>query len=166
MQLQGDVFIPIALPLDFPRGHRRILVFADSLVERFRLLTYLPEGAPGSIGVAVEVSYCVRFCGKIIVRGVLETPWIFRCWRPVPFCWLLGGLLVIRVWIPAYFRLALIPEQQISRRHSHAVPIMTLVEANSQEVSSRTLFLGSSLRLKQIFSPNLYQVQLEICSFL
>ena len=52
---------------------------------------------------------------EIIVRGILETPWI-QVLAACSFLIVLGTLLVIRAWIPPTFD-GVDPEQHISRRH-------------------------------------------------
>ncbi|MEI6065043.1 MAG: phosphate-starvation-inducible PsiE family protein, partial [Pseudanabaena sp. ELA748] len=54
-----------------------------------------------SIGVAVEVSI-VSVLREVIVRGVLEAPWI-QILSTGGFLLALAVLLVIRVWIPPTF---------------------------------------------------------------
>jgi uncharacterized membrane protein (DUF373 family) len=87
-------------PLDFQPVTADIL-FLLILVELFRLLIiYLPEQRV-SIGVAVEV-LIVSILREVIVRGVLETP-ASQIWSACAFLLVLGGLLVIRVWLPLMF---------------------------------------------------------------
>jgi len=84
------------------------------LVELFRLLIIYLKEHRISIGVAVEVSI-VSVLREIIVRGILETPWI-QVMSACAFLVVLGALLVIRVWIPPTFD-GIDPEQRVSRRH-------------------------------------------------
>lgn len=127
MQLR-EMFLSLLPPLDFPRVTADIL-FLLILVELFRLLIIYLKEHRVSIGVAVEVSI-VSVLREIIVRGVLETPWI-QVLSTCAFLLVLGGLLVIRVWIPPTFD-GIDPEQQISRRHRMRF-MNELLEANSKE---------------------------------
>ncbi|MGC9503884.1 phosphate-starvation-inducible PsiE family protein [Baaleninema sp.] len=77
------------------------------------LIIYLQEHRV-SIGVAVEVSI-VSVLREIIVRGVLETPWI-QVLVACIFLLVLGALLVVRVWLPPTFD-GIDPEQFVSERH-------------------------------------------------
>jgi uncharacterized membrane protein (DUF373 family) len=77
------------------------------------LIIYLKEHRV-SIGVAVEVSI-VSVLREIIVRGILETPWV-QVMAACSFLIVLGSLLVIRAWIPPTFD-GIDPEQQVSQRH-------------------------------------------------
>jgi len=127
MQLR-EMFLSLLPPLDFPQVTADIL-FLLILVELFRLLIIYLQEHRVSIGVAVEVSI-VSVLREIIVRGVLETPWI-QVLSTCAFLVVLGALLVIRVWIPPTFD-GIDPEQQISRRHR--IRFMNeLIEANSKE---------------------------------
>ena len=127
MQLR-EMFLSLLPPLDFPQVTADIL-FLLILVELFRLLIIYLQEHRVSIGVAVEVSI-VSVLREIIVRGVLETPWI-QVLATCAFLVVLGALLVIRVWIPPTFD-GIDPEQQISRRHR--IRFMNeLIEANSKE---------------------------------
>jgi uncharacterized membrane protein (DUF373 family) len=112
MQLR-EMFLSLLPPLDFPRVTADIL-FLLILVELFRLLIIYLKEHRISIGVAVEVSI-VSVLREIIVRGVLETPWI-QVMATCAFLVVLGALLVVRAWIPPTFD-GIDPEQQISRRH-------------------------------------------------
>jgi uncharacterized membrane protein (DUF373 family) len=127
MQLR-EMFLSLLPPLDFPRVTADIL-FLLILVELFRLLIIYLKEHRVSIGVAVEVSI-VSVLREIIVRGVLETPWI-QVLASCAFLVVLGALLVIRVWIPPTFD-GIDPEQQVSRRHRLRF-INDLVEANKNE---------------------------------
>ena len=108
-----EMFLSLLPPLDFPQVTADIL-FLLILVELFRLLIIYLKEHRVSIGVAVEVSI-VSVLREIIVRGVLEIPWI-QVLATCSFLIVLGALLVIRVWIPPTFD-GIDPEQQISRRH-------------------------------------------------
>ncbi|MGC9527517.1 MAG: phosphate-starvation-inducible PsiE family protein [Limnospira sp.] len=112
MQLR-EMFLSLLPPLDFPRVTADIL-FLLILVELFRLLIIYLKEHRVSIGVAVEVSI-VSVLREIIVRGILETPWV-QVMAACSFLIVLGGLLVVRAWIPPTFD-GIDPEQQVSRRH-------------------------------------------------
>lgn len=64
--------------------------------------------------MAVEVSI-VSVLREIIVRGVLETPWV-QVIATCLFLVVMGALLVVRAWIPPTFD-GVDPEQAVSRRH-------------------------------------------------
>jgi uncharacterized membrane protein (DUF373 family) len=112
MQLR-EMFLSLLPPLNFPQVTADIL-FLLILVELFRLLIIYLKEHRVSIGVAVEVSI-VSVLREIIVRGILETPWV-QVMAACSFLLVLGGLLVIRAWIPPTFD-GVDPEQQVSRRH-------------------------------------------------
>lgn len=112
MQLR-EMFLSLLPPLNFPRVTADIL-FLLILVEMFRLLIIYLKEHRVSIGVAVEVSI-VSVLREIIVRGILETPWV-QVMAACSFLLVLGALLVIRAWIPPTFD-GIDPEQQVSRRH-------------------------------------------------
>jgi uncharacterized membrane protein (DUF373 family) len=112
MQLR-EMFLSLLPPLDFPRVTSDIL-FLLILVELFRLLIIYLKEHRVSIGVAVEVSI-VSVLREIIVRGILETPWV-QVMAACSFLIVLGGLLVVRAWIPPTFD-GVDPEQVVSRRH-------------------------------------------------
>lgn len=112
MQLR-EMFLSLLPPLDFPRVTSDIL-FLLILVELFRLLIIYLKEHRVSIGVAVEVSI-VSVLREIIVRGILETPWV-QVMAACSFLIVLGGLLVVRAWIPPTFD-GIDPEQQVSHRH-------------------------------------------------
>lgn len=112
MQLR-EMFLSLLPPLNFPRVTADIL-FLLILVELFRLLIIYLKEHRISIGVAVEVSI-VSVLREIIVRGILETPWI-QVMAACSFLVVLGGLLVVRAWIPPTFD-GIDPEQQVSQRH-------------------------------------------------
>lgn len=112
MQLR-EMFLSLLPPLNFPHVTADIL-FLLILVELFRLLIIYLKEHRVSIGVAVEVSI-VSVLREIIVRGILETPWV-QIMATCAFLLVLGALLVIRAWIPPTFD-GVDPEQQISRRH-------------------------------------------------
>lgn len=127
MQLR-EMFLSLLPPLDFPHVTADIL-FLLILVELFRLLIIYLKEHRVSIGVAVEVSI-VSVLREIIVRGVLETPWI-QVLSTCAFLVVLGSLLVIRAWIPPTFD-GIDPEQQVSRRHRLRF-VNELIEANGKE---------------------------------
>jgi uncharacterized membrane protein (DUF373 family) len=112
MQLR-EMFVSLFPPLDFPQVTADIL-FLLILVELFRLLIIYLQEHRVSIGVAVEVSI-VSVLREIIVRGVLEVPWE-QVLAACSFLLILGGLLVVRVWLPPTFE-GVDPEREISRRH-------------------------------------------------
>ncbi|NEP56236.1 MAG: hypothetical protein F6K31_04320 [Symploca sp. SIO2G7] len=108
-----EMFLSLLPPLNFPQVTADIL-FLLILVELFRLLIIYLKEHRVSIGVAVEVSI-VSVLREIIVRGILETPWV-QVMAACAFLIVLGGLLVVRAWIPPTFD-GIDPEQQVSRRH-------------------------------------------------
>jgi uncharacterized membrane protein (DUF373 family) len=108
-----EMVLSLLPPLDFPNVTSDIL-FLLILVELFRLLIIYLKEHRVSIGVAVEVSI-VSVLREIIVRGVLETPWI-QVLVTCVFLLALGALLIIRVWLPPTFE-GVDPEQLISERH-------------------------------------------------
>ncbi|EKV02783.1 putative membrane protein [Leptolyngbya sp. PCC 7375] len=112
MQLR-EMFLSLLPPLNFPQVTADIL-FLLILVELFRLLIIYLKEHRVSIGVAVEVSI-VSVLREIIVRGILETPWV-QVMAACSFLLVLGTLLVVRAWIPPTFD-GIDPEQQVSRRH-------------------------------------------------
>lgn len=112
MQLR-QMFLSLLPPLNFPEVTADIL-FLLILVELFRLLIIYLQEHRISIGVAVEVSI-VSVLREIIVRGVLETPWV-QVVATCLFLTVLGALLVVRAWIPPTFD-GIDPEQAVSRRH-------------------------------------------------
>ena len=112
MQLR-EMFLSLLPPLDFPQVNADIL-FLLILVELFRLLIIYLKEHRISIGVAVEVSI-VSVLREIIVRGILETPWL-QVMAACSFLIVLGSLLVVRTWIPPTFD-GIDPEQRVSRRH-------------------------------------------------
>jgi len=108
-----EMVLSLLPPLDFQPVTSDIL-FLLILVELFRLLIIYLQEHRVSIGVAVEVSI-VSVLREIIVRGVLETPWVQVIVACV-FLLVLGTLLVIRVWLPPTFD-GIDPEQIVSERH-------------------------------------------------
>ncbi len=126
MQLR-EMFLSLLPPLNFPRVTADIL-FLLIMVELFRLLIIYLKEHRVSIGVAVEVSI-VSVLREIIVRGILETPWV-QVIAACSFLLVLGALLVIRAWIPPTFD-GVDPEQEVSRRHRIRFA-QKLAEANNQ----------------------------------
>jgi len=112
-----EMVLSLLPPLQFQTVTSDIL-FLLILVELFRLLIIYLQEHRVSIGVAVEVSI-VSVLREIIVRGVLETPWV-QVLVACVFLLVLGGLLIIRVWIPPTFD-GIDPEQVISERHRSRV---------------------------------------------
>jgi uncharacterized membrane protein (DUF373 family) len=95
-------------------------------VELFRLLIIYLQEHRVSVGVAVEVSI-VSVLREIIVRGILETPWsqvLATCF----FLLSLGGLLIVRVWLPPTFE-GIDPEQRISERYKRKLA-REIIESN------------------------------------
>ena len=107
-----EMVLSLLPPLQFQTVTSDIL-FLLILVELFRLLIIYLQEHRVSIGVAVEVSI-VSVLREIIVRGVLETPWV-QVLVACAFLLVLGTLLVIRVWLPPTFE-GIDPEQFISER--------------------------------------------------
>ena len=118
-----EMFLSLLPPLNFPQVTADIL-FLLILVELFRLLIIYLKEHRVSIGVAVEVSI-VSVLREIIVRGILETPWV-QVMSACSFLLVLGALLVIRAWIPPTFD-GIDPEKQVSHRHRMRFP-QTLTE--------------------------------------
>ena len=108
-----EMFFSLLPPLDFQQVTADIL-FLLVLVELFRLLIIYLQEQRVSIGVAVEVCI-VSVLREIIVRGVLETPWV-QILSTGAFLLVLGVLLVIRVWLPPTFE-GIDPERRISSRN-------------------------------------------------
>jgi len=133
-----EMVLSLLPPLQFQTVTSDIL-FLLILVEVFRLLIIYLQEHRVSIGVAVEVSI-VSVLREIIVRGVLETPWI-QVLVACVFLMVLGGLLVVRVWLPPTFD-GVDPEQVLSRRHRSRVqsPDHNGTAARSQNVEDRAIF--------------------------
>lgn len=135
MQLR-QMFLSLLPPLNFPEVTADIL-FLLILVELFRLLIIYLQEHRVSIGVAVEVSI-VSVLREIIVRGVLETPWV-QVVATCLFLSVLGALLVVRAWIPPTFD-GIDPEQGVSRRHrlrfAQDLPSLATPLTNSAERES------------------------------
>ncbi len=120
-----EMFLSLLPPLNFPQVTSDIL-FLLILVELFRLLIIYLQEHRVSVGVAVEVSI-VSVLREIIVRGILETPWsqvLATCF----FLLALGGLLIIRVWLPPTFE-GIDPEQRISERYKRKLA-REIIESN------------------------------------
>ncbi|MBF2078063.1 MAG: phosphate-starvation-inducible PsiE family protein [Synechococcales cyanobacterium T60_A2020_003] len=107
-----EMFLSLLPPLNFHEVTADIM-FLLILVELFRLLIIYLQEQRVSIGVAVEVSI-VSVLREIIVRGVLEASFM-QVLAACALLLVLGGLLVIRVWLPPTFE-GIDPEKQISER--------------------------------------------------
>jgi len=144
-----EMLLSLLPPLQFQMVTSDIL-FLLILVELFRLLIIYLQEHRVSIGVAVEVSI-VSVLREIIVRGVLETPWI-QVLVACAFLLVLGILLVIRVWLPPTFE-GIDPEQFISERRRSRSPQpehaptpsrqddrdLAVLNSTSQELSSEVI---------------------------
>jgi uncharacterized membrane protein (DUF373 family) len=108
-----EMVLSLLPPLQFQTVTSDIL-FLLILVELFRLLIIYLQEHRVSIGVAVEVSI-VSVLREIIVRGVLETPWV-QVLVACVFLLVLGALLIVRVWLPPTFE-GIDPEQFMSERY-------------------------------------------------
>ncbi len=107
-----EMFFSLLPPLNFQEVTADIL-FLLVLVELFRLLIIYLQEQRVSIGVAVEVCI-VSVLREVIVRGVLETPWV-QILSTGGFLLVLGVLLVIRVWLPPTFE-GIDPERRMAGR--------------------------------------------------
>lgn len=107
-----EMFFSLLPPLNFQQVTADIL-FLLVLVELFRLLIIYLQEQRVSIGVAVEVCI-VSVLREVIVRGVLETPWV-QILSTGGFLLVLGILLVIRVWLPPTFE-GIDPERRFASR--------------------------------------------------
>ena len=107
------MFFELLPPLHFQTVTSDIL-FLLILVELFRLLIIYLQEQRISIGVAVEVSI-VSVLREVIVRGVLETP-ASQILSACAFLLVLGGLLIVRVWMPPTFK-GIDPEKRLSNRN-------------------------------------------------
>jgi len=116
-----EMFFSLLPPIEFQAVTADIL-FLLILVELFRLLIIYLQEQRVSIGVAVEVSI-VSVLREVIVRGILETPWV-QILAAGAFLIVLAALLLVRVWIPPTFE-GIDPEKVISNRYKkvakHAV---------------------------------------------
>ena len=99
--------------LKFQASHCDIL-FLLVLGKLFRLLIIYLQEQRVSSGVAVEVCI-VSVLREVIVRGVLETPWVQILSTGV-FLLVLGVFLVIRVWLPPTFE-GIDPERRMASRN-------------------------------------------------
>lgn len=108
-----EMFFSLLPPLNFQEVTADIL-FLLVLVELFRLLIIYLQEQRVSIGVAVEVCI-VSVLREVIVRGVLETPWV-QILSTGGFLLVLGVLLVIRVWLPPTFE-GIDPERRMTGRN-------------------------------------------------
>jgi len=91
------------------------ILFVLILVELFRLLIIYLQEHRVSIGVAVEVSI-VSVLREVIVRGVLETPWV-QILVTGSFLLVLAVLLIVRVWVPPTFE-GIDPETRIVQSYN------------------------------------------------
>lgn len=96
----GNLFLSLLVPLKF-QGVTSDILFILILVELFRLLIIYLQEQRISVGVAVEVSI-VSVLREVIIREVLEIPWQ-QILAICAFLLVLGGLLLIRVWIARIF---------------------------------------------------------------
>lgn len=92
----GEMYLSLLKPLNFQLITSDIL-FILILVELFRLLIIYLKEQRISVGAAVEVSL-VSALREVILQGVLEIP-IARLLSVCAFLGVLGGLLVLRVWM-------------------------------------------------------------------
>ncbi|WP_239112579.1 phosphate-starvation-inducible PsiE family protein [Halomicronema sp. CCY15110] len=137
-----EMVLSLLPPLQFQTVTSDIL-FLLILVEVFRLLIIYLQEHRVSIGVAVEVSI-VSVLREIIVRGVLETPWI-QVLVACIFLMVLGALLVVRVWLPPTFD-GVDPEQVMSQRHRSRLPDPdhNVPPARSKEVEDMAIFRAAN----------------------
>jgi uncharacterized membrane protein (DUF373 family) len=111
-----DMFSSLLSPADFNfHAITADILFVLILVELFRLLIIYLQEHRVSIGVAVEVSI-VSVLREVIVRGVLETPWV-HILSTGSFLLVLAVLLVVRVWIPPTFE-GIDPETRIVQSYN------------------------------------------------
>ncbi|MEG3940555.1 phosphate-starvation-inducible PsiE family protein [Microcoleus sp. S36b_A3] len=110
-----EMFFSLLPPLNFQQVTADIL-FLLVLVELFRLLIIYLQEQRVSIGVAVEVCI-VSVLREVIVRGVLETPWI-QILSTGAFLLVLGVLLVVRVWLPPTFE-GIDPERRFASKRKN-----------------------------------------------
>ena len=108
-----EMFFSLLPPLNFQEVTADIL-FLLVLVELFRLLIIYLQEKRVSIGVAVEVCI-VSVLREVIVRGVLETPWV-QILSTGAFLLVLGVLLVVRVWLQPTFE-GIDPERRLANRN-------------------------------------------------
>ncbi|NEO25660.1 MAG: hypothetical protein F6K03_01865 [Kamptonema sp. SIO4C4] len=137
-----EMVLSLLPPLQFQTVTSDIL-FLLILVELFRLLIIYLQEHRVSIGVAVEVSI-VSVLREIIVRGVLETPWVHVLVACV-FLLVLGSLLIIRVWLPPTFE-GIDPEKLVSERHrSHLHQQPEPVSSTPPQEDGRNLAVFNSV---------------------
>lgn len=117
-----EMFFSLLPPIEFQEVTADIL-FLLILVELFRLLIIYLQEQRVSIGVAVEVSI-VSVLREVIVRGVLETPWV-QILATGSFLIVLAGLLLVRAWIPPTFE-GIDPERTIANRYKKTVKSSTM----------------------------------------
>jgi uncharacterized membrane protein (DUF373 family) len=129
-----EMFFSLLPPLNFQEVTADILSLLV-LVELFRLLIIYLQEQRVSIGVAVEVCI-VSVLREVIVRGVLETPWVQILSTGV-FLLVLGMLLVIRVWLPPTFE-GIDPEGRISKIKRNLSDHESLNESVSETVEFKT----------------------------
>jgi uncharacterized membrane protein (DUF373 family) len=106
------MFISLFPPLHFREVTADIL-FVLILVAMFRLLVIYLQEQRISIGVAVEVAI-VSVLREVIVRGVLEVPWM-QILAMCAFLMVMAMLLIVRAWLPPTFA-GVDPEKQFSMR--------------------------------------------------
>jgi uncharacterized membrane protein (DUF373 family) len=119
-----EMFFSLLPPIEFQEVTADIL-FLLILVELFRLLIIYLQEQRVSIGVAVEVSI-VSVLREVIVRGVLETPWV-QILATGSFLIVLAGLLLVRAWIPPTFE-GIDPEKMITNRYKKPGKISMMAE--------------------------------------
>jgi len=127
-----EMFFSLLPPLDFQQVTADIL-FLLVLVELFRLLIIYLQEQRVSIGVAVEVCI-VSVLREVIVRGVLETPWV-QILSTGAFLLVLGVLLVVRVWLPPTFE-GIDPERRFSSKRKNQLES----ESSSEPVAVNSQF--------------------------
>ncbi|WP_373538159.1 phosphate-starvation-inducible PsiE family protein [Microcoleus sp.] len=127
-----EMFFSLLPPLDFQQVTADIL-FLLVLVELFRLLIIYLQEQRVSIGVAVEVCI-VSVLREVIVRGVLETPWI-QILSTGAFLLVLGVLLVVRVWLPPTFE-GIDPERRFASKRKNQLES----ESSSEPVAVNSNF--------------------------
>jgi uncharacterized membrane protein (DUF373 family) len=98
----GEMYVSLVSSLDFKLITSDIL-FILILVELFRLLIFYLKEQRISVETAVEVSL-VSALREVILQGVLEIP-LDRLLGICAFLGVLGGLLLLRIWMfqPAAF---------------------------------------------------------------
>ncbi|MBE9119878.1 phosphate-starvation-inducible PsiE family protein [Tychonema sp. LEGE 07199] len=127
-----EMFFSLLPPLDFQQVTADIL-FLLVLVELFRLLIIYLQEQRVSIGVAVEVCI-VSVLREVIVRGVLETPWI-QILSTGAFLLVLGVLLIVRVWLPPTFE-GIDPERRFASKRKNQLES----ESSSEPVAVNSNF--------------------------